>query len=67
VHLTLFNSMCLRDVLCGSLGVMKFDIEFMVLYFFDEKLLLLILICFACDLELPLIVVFACDVLPCLV
>jgi len=28
--------MCLHDMLCGSLEVIKFDIELVVLYFFES-------------------------------
>ena len=37
--MALLNSMCLHDVLCDSLGLAKFDIEFMVSYFFEIRLL----------------------------
>ena len=60
VHLALLNLMCLYDMLCGSLGVIKFDIKLVVLYFF-ENLFLLIFQCFAYYLRLVLIVILACD------
>jgi len=50
-------------MLCGSLGVIKFDIEIVVLYFFENLLFLLILKCFVHYLGLPLIVIVACDLL----
>ena len=52
--------MYLHDVFCGSLGVIKFDIELVDLYFF-ENLLLLFLKSFVHYLGLPLIVILACD------
>lgn len=63
VHLALFDSMCLRNVLCGSLGMIKFDFELVVSYFFDNLLLFLILKCFLLYLAMPLIVTLACDML----
>ena len=62
VCLAVINSMCLHDVHCGSLGVIKFDIEFVVSYLF-ENLSLLILKCFTCYLGLPLIAILAYDML----
>ena len=62
VHLALFNFMCLHDILYGSLEVIKFDIELMIMYFF-KNLLLLILTCFAHYLGLLLIDILACDML----
>jgi len=46
VHLAQINSMCLHAMLCGSLGVIKFNIKLVVLYFFEKLLFLLILTCF---------------------
>ena len=43
--------------------MIKFDIELMVSYFFENLLFLLILKCFVHYLELPLIVILACDML----
>jgi len=63
VHLALLNLMCLCDMLCSSLGVIKFDIELVELYFFENLLFLLILKCFVNYLGLPLIVILACDML----
>jgi len=60
--MALYNSMCLDDILCGSLGVIKFEIGLVVLYFF-EYLLLLILKCFVHYLGLLLIDIYACDML----
>ena len=54
VCLVLFNSMCLHDMVCGSLGVIKFDIKLVVSYFF-KNLLLLILKRIKRYLGLPLI------------
>ena len=62
VHLALLNFICLHDMLCGSLGMIKLDIGLVVLYFF-ENLLLLILKCIVHYLGLPLIIVFAYDML----
>ena len=62
IHMALLNSMCLHDILCGSFVVIKFDIELVVLYFF-ENLPLLILKCFAHYLGLLLIDILACDML----
>jgi len=42
-------------MLYGSLGVIKFDIELVVLYFFENLLFLLILKCLLRYLGLPLI------------
>jgi len=42
MHLALFHSMCLHDMLCGSLGVIKFDIELIVAYFFENLLVLIL-------------------------
>ena len=39
--------MCLHDMLYGSLGVIKFDIKLVVMYFFENLLFLLILNCIA--------------------
>jgi len=50
-------------MLCGSLEVIKFDIELMVLYFFENLLFLLILKCFVRYLGLLLIAILACDML----
>jgi len=55
VHLALFHLMCLHDMLCGSLGVIKFDIKLVILYFFQNLLILLILKWLAYYSELPLI------------
>ena len=55
--------MCLHDVLCGSLGVIKFDIELVMSYFFKNLLFLLILKCFMCHLGLLLIVILANDMI----
>jgi len=46
VHLALLNFMCLHDMLCGSLGVIKFVIELVVMYTFENIHVLLILKCF---------------------
>ena len=62
-HLALFNSVCLRDVFWGFLGLIKFDIKLVVSYFFENLLLLLILKCLACYLGLPLITILAWDML----
>ena len=61
VHMALLNSMCLYNMLCGSFKVIKFDIELVVLYFFENLLFLLILKCFVHYLGLSLIVILACD------
>jgi len=61
-HFALLYFICLHDVLCASLGVIKFQIKLAVLYFF-ENLLLLILKCFASYLGLPLIDILACNML----
>jgi len=50
-------------MLCGSLGVIKFDTELVVSYFFENLILLLILEYFARYLGLSLIVTIACDML----
>ena len=63
VHLALLNSMCLHHMLCGSLGVIKFDIKLVVLYVFKNLPLLLIWKCLARHLGLPLIAILACDML----
>ena len=55
--------MCLHDMLCSSLGVIKFDIELVILYFFENLLFFLILKCFVHYLGLSLIVILACDML----
>ena len=55
--------MCLHDMLCGSLGVIKFDSELVVLYFFENLLFLLILKCFVHYLVLLLTIILACDML----
>jgi len=47
IYLALFHSMCLRDVLFGSLGVIKFDVELTVVYIVESIHLLLILKCIA--------------------
>ena len=60
---SLYNSMCLHDTLCGSAGVIKFDILLVVVYFFENVYLLLILNCLACYLGLPLITILAYDML----
>jgi len=62
-HLALFNFMCLHNMLCGSLGVINFDVELGVLYLFENLLILLILKCIAHYLVLPLIAIVACDIL----
>ena len=61
--MALLNLMRLHDMLCGSLGVIKFDIENVVLYFFEKVLLHLILKCFVHYLGLPLIDILAYDML----
>ena len=61
--MTIINSMCLHDVLCSSLGVIKFDVELVVMYFFENIHLLMMLKCFAHYLELLLIDILACDML----
>jgi len=43
VYLALFHSMFLRDVLYGSLGMIKFDVEHMAVYFIESIYPLLIL------------------------
>jgi len=63
VHLALFHLMCLHDMLCGSLGVIKFDIELVILYFFKNLLILLILKWIVYYLGWPLIDILTCDVL----
>jgi len=55
--------MCLHNMLCGSLGVINFDVELGVLYLFENLLILLILKCIAHYLVLPLIAIVACDIL----
>ena len=62
-HLALFNFMCLHNMLCGSLGVIRFDIKLVVLYFFRNVLLLLILKFLAHHLGLLLIAILPCDML----
>ena len=54
--------MCLHDVLCGSLEVIKFDIELVVMYF-ENVHLLVILEYVVYYLGLPLITILACDML----
>ena len=54
--------MCLRDMLCNSLGGIKFDIELVVLSYF-ENMVLVILEWLARYLGLPLITIVACDML----
>jgi len=63
--LALFNLMCLHDMLCGSLGVIKFNIELVVSSFFENLLILFLLVlkCIAHYLGLALIVILACDML----
>jgi len=61
VHLALLNLTCLHDVLCGSLGVIKFAIELLIIYFFENIHLLLVLKCLVHYLQLPLINIFAYD------
>jgi len=63
VHLALINSTCLHDMLCGSLGIIKFDIELVVLYFFQNLFLLIILECLARYLGLLVNDILACDLL----
>ena len=63
VHLILLNSMCLYDLLCGSLELIKYDISFMVLHFFENIHLLLVLTYLVRYLELPLITIFSSDML----
>ena len=63
VHLALPNLICLHDMLCGSLGVIKFDVKLVVLYFFENLLFLLILKCFMHYLGLPLSAILARDML----
>jgi len=46
VHLALLNFMCLYDMHCGYLGVIKFNIELVVLYFFENLLPLRSFSCF---------------------
>jgi len=55
--------MYLHDMLCGSLGVIKFDIELVVMYLFENIHLLLILKYFVHYLGLPLIGILARDIL----
>jgi len=55
--------MCLHDVLRGSLGLIKFDIELEVSYFLKNFHLVLMLKCLTCYLGLPLIAILACDML----
>ena len=55
--------MCLHDMLCGSLGVIKLDVELVVMYFFENIHLLLILKFIVHYLGLPLIAILACDML----
>ena len=55
--------MYLHDMLCGSSGVMKFDVKLVVLYFFESLLFLLILKCLSRYFGLPLIGIFAFDTL----
>ena len=63
IYLALLNFMCLHDMLYGSLGVIKFDIELVVLYFLENLLLLLILKSFPHYFGLPLLAILACDML----
>jgi len=63
VHLALLNLMCLHDIICDFLGVIKFDIELVALHFFENLLFLLILKCFVHYLGLPLIVILTYDML----
>jgi len=53
--LALFHYMCLCDVLCGSLGVIKFDIWLVASHFFKNIHLLLIFKCIVHYLVLSLI------------
>ena len=56
--------MCLHDMLCGSLLVINFDFEHMVMYFFENiHLVPPILKCLVHYLGVPLIVIHACDIL----
>ena len=61
--MALLNFIRLHDVLCGSLGVIKFDIELVISYVFENIHLLPILNYFVHCLGLPLIVVLAYDML----
>ena len=63
IHLHLLNSMCLYDMLCSSLGMIKFDIASMVSYLFENIHFLLILKYLVHYLRLPLIAIFAYDLL----
>ena len=63
VYLALFNSMCSHDVLCCSLEVIEFDVELMILYFFENIHLLLILKCILHYLGLSLTDILTCAVL----
>ena len=51
--------MCLHDLLCGSLGVIKFEIELVVSYVFENIHLVLLLNCLARYLGLSLIGIHA--------
>jgi len=62
-RLALLNLISLHDMLCGSLGMVKFEIALVVLYFFKNVLFLLTLKCFVHYLGLPLIVILACGML----
>ena len=56
--------MCLHDMLCCSLGVINFDVECVVMYFFENiHLFCSILKCFMHYFGLSLIVIHARDVL----
>jgi len=63
VHLALFHSMCLHDMLCGALGVIEFDIELVVTCFLENLPLLLLMKCLSHYLEWPLTTILACDML----
>ena len=41
IYLSLINSLFLHDMLCGSLGVIKFDIELVAIYSIENIHLLL--------------------------
>jgi len=55
--------MCLRDLVCGSLRVIKFDVELVVAYLFRNIPLILILKCIVYYLGLSLIDILDSDML----
>jgi len=63
VYVAPVSSICLHDMLCGFLGVIKFNIELIVPYFFENIHLPLIPKYFANYLELLLIGILARDML----